>query len=378
MRTHSLSHTHILPCTQACRHTHLLIYTHAHTPCTCIPMHTRAHRCRHACKHSQSLFSPAESSGSCLAPGHVLCQRHVLAHRRWLLTCSSALAGEMQHMFKESGQQRNKLCLTFFQPQRPSPRFSSWRGVGGGLHLFSTKYERQDPDGKRLWRTGLPLPDERSHSRSCWPWRPTQPGPGKDEEASGWAVASGTPPPSQNLSFPVCQGVFGLDVLSDTSVLKLELAPHPSPPRLLQADASIPGLPPAGSSPSPSYTFTARASRNRQESPSSCMWTLLGVKTLNSAGIGASPRVARPHEGGRQSGTTKLWRPGWEEGQPPGTPPTAPRAQGHHTTRRFHSQVRPRGNDNGRPHENVILLSTAALLTMAKGWREPKRPSVGK
>lgn len=138
MRTHSLSHTHILPCNKHAG-THLLIYTHAHTPCTCMPTHTRAHRCRHACKNSQSLFSPAESSGSCLAPGHVFCRWHMLAHRWWLLPCSSALAGEMQHMFKESGQQKNKLCLTFFQPQRPPPHFSSWGGEGGDLPSMKGK-----------------------------------------------------------------------------------------------------------------------------------------------------------------------------------------------------------------------------------------------
>ncbi|CAN0518108.1 unnamed protein product [Rangifer tarandus platyrhynchus] len=35
------------------------------------------------------------------------------------------------------------------------------------------------------------------------------------------------------------------------------------------------------------------------------------------------------------------------------------------------------GSDDGHPHEDMALLPTAALLTVARRWTQPKRPLAG-
>ena len=175
MRTHSLSvalclslshtdtHTHTLPYTQAGMHTQLLVYTHAHT-CMhthiCTNAHTshtyvpisHTHAQAHACMQKEPVSPlPPRVLWALLGTGHMLCQPRVPGHMWGLLPYgSSALAREIQHVLKDSGWWRDKLCLAITQPQWPSPPFSSSAGKGGDLPSMKGK-TRWQPSPEDSW-----------------------------------------------------------------------------------------------------------------------------------------------------------------------------------------------------------------------------------
>lgn len=180
-------------------------------------------------------------------------------------------------------------------------------------------------------------------------------------------------PLSWSLRFPIFQRAFGLDVLSDPSLLKPEPALLPPPP----ASCSLKpvSLDPGSTQPCSQLYVHGLDLREQARVPQ----LLYLDSASDERGKGEAvedPKFCRNwdqparvclHGGVKRLGTRLLRRPGQKAGQNlgklPGLRATSP-------------PVRPLGGDNGHPYENMTLLSTAALLSVARRWTQPKCPLV--
>lgn len=281
MRAHSLSLTHTLPFTQAGMHTQLLTYTHAHT-CLHTHMHTSAHASHTHVPTTQTLACMQKSQS--LSPHRVLWALLGTGAHAPPAPCARTQVGApaLRELSSGSGNttraQRlrvaeGKLCLAIVQPQWPSPPFSSWGDKGGDLPIMKGKTLNAN---KPRWLVAL-----------CWMNPPASVLPRRAQGSWGWERMGGSSslrgfrlvcslrrtPLSRSLRFPIFQGAFGLDVLSDPSLLKPEPALLPPPP----ASCSLKpmSLDPGSTWPCSQLYVHGLNLREQERVPSSRIWTLL-------------------------------------------------------------------------------------------------------
>ena len=204
------------------------------------PFHTHTHRHMYACKKSQSLLSPPESCGPCWAPG--ICSVSPVCQDTCGGSCPTGAQlwlGKYNTCSKTPGGGGINSAL-------PSPSLS-------GHHPLSLPWlakvetypvSKVRTDGNQVQKTvGCPLLDEPPVPVPCCP---RQPGRGRMRGSSslhGFRLVCSlrATPLSRSLSFPVFQESFGLDVLSDPSLLKPEPPPPARTPGQLQPVSLDPG-----------------------------------------------------------------------------------------------------------------------------------------